>query len=282
MAAQTPMPPFRLNIEECLRFLARDPAWPRKLGLGVLWSLLSFTIIGAFFVQGYMLLTMERVARAEPLPLPEWNDYGGLLRRGWRVFVTNFVYLLPVILLGLLIGILTIGSIIAFVRVMSSASAHSIGGTPGPNPLVFSALTFLVIIPLGLLTAVLSFFISLIIPAAQAQLVLHDRLGAALDLSAALAFIRRNLGQYAIAVALNFGAGLLLGGLSAGTRFTFNGSGGRQFWLEPIFILAIVLLVVFFVLRLIAAFFTQLCFSHLLGQLCWYDRQVTARRADGD
>jgi len=277
IAARTPLPPFRLNIEECVRFIARDPAWPRKLGLGLLWSLLSFTIIGAFFVQGYMLLLMERVARGDGSPLPEWEDYGGLLRRGWRLFVTNFVYLLPVFLIGLLIGMLSFGLVIALI---SAATARS-GANPGPNPLVFSPLALLVIIPLGLLLIPLSFLIGLIIPAAQAQLVLHERLGAAFDLRAVLAFIRRNLGQYAIAVALNFGVGLLLGGLSAGTRFTFDGSGGRHFWLEPVFILAIVLTLFLTALRTVVAFFVQLCFSHLLGQLCWYDRQATARGTDG-
>ena len=236
MGAQAPTPPFRLNIEECVRFLGRDPAWPRKLGLGILWSLLSFTIVGAFFVQGYMLLLMERVARADPQPLPEWNDYGGLLRRGWRVFVTNFVYRLPIILLALLIGVLMFGAIIALI---SAATTRS-GANPGPNPLVFSPLAFLAIIPLVLVTAVLGFVVGLIVPAAQAQLVLHERLDAAFDIGAVFAFIRRDLGQYAIALALQFGVGLLLGGLSFSTRFTTTGGGGgRQFWLQPVFIITI-------------------------------------------
>lgn len=278
MAAPASIPPFRLNIEESLRSLARDPAWPRKLGLGIIWSLLSFTIVGAFFVQGYMLLLLERVARAEPLPLPEWEDYGGLLRRGWRVFVTNLVYQLPLIVLWIILGVASFGLIVAFIGTIR----HS-GGSRGANPLLFSPFLLLLIIPISLLLALLGFLIGLIIPAAQAQLVLHDRLGAAFDLGAVLAFIRRNLGQYAIAVALSIGAGLLLDGLSAGTRFTFNfnGSGGRHFWLEPAFIIAIIFTVFLVALRTIAAFFVQLCFFHLLGQLCWYDPQVTARGIDG-
>ncbi len=273
MAARTPLPPFRLNIEECVRFIARDPAWPRKLGLGFLWSLLSFTIIGALFVQGYMLLLMERVARGDGSPLPEWADYGGLLRWGWRPFVTNFVYLLPV----LLIGILSFGLVIALI---SAATTRS-GANLGPNPLVFSPLALLVITPLGLLLIPLSFLIGLLISAAQAQLVLHERLGAAFDLARSWRSSAAIWGQYAIAVALNFGVGLLLEGLSAGTRFTFNGSGGRHFWLEPVFILAIIFTLFLTALRTIVAFYVQLCFSHLLGQLCWYDRQATARGTDG-
>ena len=250
MDAQASTPPFRLNIEECLRFLARDPAWPRKLGLGILWSLLSFTIVGAFFVQGYTLLLMERVARAEPQPLPEWNDYGGLLRRGWRLFVTNLVYRLPIILLALLIGVLALGAIVALISAVTTRS----GANHGPNPLVFSPLAFLAIIPLILVTAVLGFLIGMIVPAAQAQLVLHERLDAAFDIGAVFAFIRRDLSQYVIAIALQFGAGLLLGGLSFGSRFAPTSGGGQRFWLEPAFFLAIIATVLLLVLRTIAGF----------------------------
>ncbi len=278
MAAQTPMPPFRLNIEECLRFLARDPAWPCKLGLGVLWSLLGFTIIGAFFVQGYMLLTMERVARAEPLPLPEWNDYGGLLRRGWRGFLLNVIYSLPVILLSILIGILLIGFITALISTITNGG----GSSPFQSPAMFAPIALLIAIPFIMLAVLYGFLLSLFLPALLARLVLSDNLVAALDTGAAFAFIRRNLGQYAVAVALNFGAGLLLGGLSFGVNFTPRGGSGRQFWAEPLFLIAIVATLLLIAVRTIAGFFVQLCFSHLLGQLCWYDRQVTARRADGD
>jgi hypothetical protein len=275
MAATAPPPSFRLNIEECVRFLARDPAWPRKLGLGVLWSLLGFTIVGAFFVQGYLLLLTERVARAEPLPLPEWADYGALLRRGWRVFVTNLVYQLPSLLLGSAIGALLLVTIVGFVRGFTARNGV------GPNPLLLSPLAFLLIIPLILLLVLVGFLVGLITPAALAQLVLHDRVGAALDLGAVLAFIRRNLGQYALAIALYLGANLLLGGLSFGARFTVSGTGGRPFWTEPLFILAVLATLSLLALRTIGGFFVQLCFSHLLGQLCWYDRQIAARGVDG-
>ena len=187
--------------------------------------------------------------------------------------MTNLVYQLPALLLGGLIGILIFGIIIAF------ASGARAGG--GANPLAFSPLAPLAIIPLILLLVMLSFLAGLIIPAALTQLVLRERLGAAFDLGAVFAFIRRDLGQYALAVALNFGATLLLGGLSAGTNLTFNGRGGRAFWLEPAFLVVVFIIVILVVLRVIAGFFVQLSFFHLLGQLCWYDRRATAGDREG-
>jgi hypothetical protein len=276
MAANTPLPPFRLNFEEAFRFLGRDPRWPSKVGLGLLWSLLSFTIVGALFVQGYFLTLSERVARADPAPLPEWTGYGTLLRKGWRVFIMNLVYNLPSILIGLVIAFLLISVVFSFVSGLLSS-----GGTRNPtiSPLLFSPFLLLLIIPLIAILIPLSFFVSAILPAATAQLVLHDELRAALDLRAVFAFIRRNFGQYALAVGLYLGANLVLGSLSVSYRFTPSGSGGRHFWQEPIFIVLTVVLVVLLLLRVVASFFLDLLRAHLIGQLCWYDRVATGGQA---
>ena len=54
-----------------------------KLALGALFSLLSMVVVGGILTQGYLLLLAERVARAEPQPLPEWDDFGEILRQGF-------------------------------------------------------------------------------------------------------------------------------------------------------------------------------------------------------
>src|SRR2546423_108655 len=68
MSAIVPSPaqarPFRLNVEEAFRFLARDREWPGKLGLGAVFSFLSPGVVGTLLVNGYLLALMERVARA--------------------------------------------------------------------------------------------------------------------------------------------------------------------------------------------------------------------------
>lgn len=70
MAVQTPLPPLRLNIEGCVRFLTRDPARPRVRGLGILWRLSSFTVVGACFAGLYAAAetggTRRTIAAAGP------------------------------------------------------------------------------------------------------------------------------------------------------------------------------------------------------------------------
>src|SRR5262245_49551254 len=128
MAANRSIPTFRINFEEAIRFLWRDPRWPGKIGLGLLWTLLGFTIVGALFVQGYSLTLSERVARAEPIALPEWTDYRRLLRKGWQVFVVNLAYNLPAILIVLIIAFLTIGVIVSLIT-----GLRSTGGSGNPS-----------------------------------------------------------------------------------------------------------------------------------------------------
>lgn len=103
MAAIASSRDFRLNINEAFNFIARDPAWPRKLGLGAVFSLLSLVLVGAVLVQGYLLTVMERVARAEPEPLPEWDDFGELLRKGLIGWVVSLIYYIPYVALLALI-----------------------------------------------------------------------------------------------------------------------------------------------------------------------------------
>ena len=66
---------FRLDFEQALSFVGRDRNWLPKLGLGAL-QLLTVIIVGYVLIQGYLLTLMQRAARLEPEPLPEWDNYG--------------------------------------------------------------------------------------------------------------------------------------------------------------------------------------------------------------
>src|SRR3954469_23130439 len=99
-SAPAPRPSFSLNFEEAVRFLGRDRHWFQKIALGAVFSLFSFLIIGGILTQGYLLIFAERVSRAEPDPLPEWQDYGEILRTGVAGFIVSLVYSLPIILLA--------------------------------------------------------------------------------------------------------------------------------------------------------------------------------------
>jgi hypothetical protein len=245
MSAIVPSPararPFRINVEEAVRFVARDREWPGKLGLGAVFSLLSIVLVGYILVEGYLLTFTERVARAEPLPLPEWDEWGELLRKGAIVFLVDLVYSLPLALAGALVVAGSLGLPLAAVLSTSGAGGAS-GGVSGALAAVAVALTVLGYG--GLL--IFAVAMGVIRPAAHAQLVLHDAdLAAAFRPDEVVGFIRRHPGQYAVAVLLDYGARSAL--LWVGYLARCVGIFAMDF-------------------------LCKLFLAHMIGQLCWHER----------
>lgn len=223
---------FTLNFEEAVRAMFRDPAWLKKLAFGALFSFLGLFIVGSIIVQGYLLAYGERVSRAEPYPLPEWDDLGELLRKGLLAFVVSLAYALPLVLIGVALALIAIPLIVA--AGVSGASSDAIGG-------IFSLALcggLAVFLPLA-------FLVSAIVPAAHAQLILHQDLGAAFRVGEVFGFIRRHLGQYLLMTVLAYAA------------LTFLSQIGQLACFVGIFA---------------TTFIAQLFQYHLLGQLCWHER----------
>jgi hypothetical protein len=224
---------FSLNFQEALSSIFRDPDWLKKLALGALFSILGLLIVGGIIIQGYLLILGERVARAESRPLPEWDDFGELLRKGGIGFVVSLAYSLPLIGVGILLGLFLIPLFV-------SASS------PAANPDALFGVFFLgycgglaILFPLSLV-------ISIVLPAAHAQLILHNHdLGAAFRFREVFGFIRRHPGQYTLMTVLVLAA-----------HFGFS-------QLAPC---------TCYISLLVTTFVTQLFQYHLLGQLCWYER----------
>jgi len=269
MALPTPPPTFRLNFGEAFAFLFRDPHWPRKCALAALCSLFSFTFLPYLLVAGYLLTLSERVMRLEPQPLPAWTDLGTLLRKGWRVFIVRVVYYLPVWLISLCM----VGLVLAAFFSLGGISLFR-GTTTIPSTSLAPFWLFFLIIPLGLLLIPLGLASACIVPAADAQLVLHEgQLEPAFRLGAVFAFIRRNLGQYALMVILYAAASRVLsGGSSAGFQFSGGFGGGG---IDRTLIVFLVLIALIFVLVSGIVGLYLRCFqAHMIGQLCWYEREV--------
>ena len=184
-------PTFSLNYEEAVRAMFKDPDWLKKIAIGALFSFLGFILIGSIIVQGYLLAYGERVARAEPRPLPEWEDFGELMRKGLLGFLVVIVYSLPIILV--VFGFALLMFPLTFAAAASGVSDDAIGG-------IFTLAIcggIALVLPFTLL-------IYIIVPAAHAQLILHNYdLGAAFRLREVFGLIRRNLGQYLLMTLLS-------------------------------------------------------------------------------
>ena len=173
-----------LDFGKALRFFFEDPRWVNKLVLGSLFSLLSIFFVGGFFVAGYVVRIIRRVAAGESPPLPEWDDLGGIFTDGARVIAVYLAHVFPLVLLVTLLGLAVGGA---------AASSQD-----APETLrIFAAL---VMVAGYVVFTVVGLALLLYLPAAILRFVTHDRVAAAFDLRENLALIKRNVSNYGLAL----------------------------------------------------------------------------------
>ncbi len=119
-----------LRVREAIEFPFRGPRWPYRLGLGGIlcaFPIFAFTILGQavdlwkslvvsvpfgllYFLIGGYVFNVFRAAfhqEAEATELSAWDDWTGLLFRGFLLFVIEVGYgLLPLLIMALGIGVL--------------------------------------------------------------------------------------------------------------------------------------------------------------------------------
>jgi hypothetical protein len=86
------------QIKQVFTFPFQDPKWMQKWLIGVLFMVGSciIPVIPMLFVFGYFYRIMHRVIHEDGQPcLPEWNDFGKLLKEGWNIYCVYFVYIFP-------------------------------------------------------------------------------------------------------------------------------------------------------------------------------------------
>lgn len=103
-----------MDVNKAFRFMFDDKQWISKLLIGAVMSVLSFLIIPAFILQGYLVKIVRQVMDGNDSELPEWMDYGKLVRDGFFVTIGQLIWALPFILLMLIVGLVTggLGSVV--------------------------------------------------------------------------------------------------------------------------------------------------------------------------
>ncbi len=177
-----PRPGPGLDFGRCLSFFFQDPDWIKKIVLGSLFSMLSIFIVGGFFLAGYLIRLIRRSAAGEERPLPEWDDLGGIFVDGALVVGAYLAYLLPLIVLMVLFsfGVAVVGG----------------GADEGANQAALAVGTALFAVLWSLILLVLMLYF----PAALIRLALERRFGAAFEIEKNFEFIKRNVGNYALAI----------------------------------------------------------------------------------
>jgi hypothetical protein len=104
-----------------------DPRWPSKLVVGGLLILASLLIplVPLFFVAGYCLRICQRIIHdGGEAYLPEWDDWNGYFRNGFKFSEAGLVYALP----GLIL--LTASYLMVFYPLIAASMIRIITGTP--------------------------------------------------------------------------------------------------------------------------------------------------------
>ena len=194
-----PSPSRELDLGQGFRFFFEDPDWIKKILIGGVFMLLSSVIVGGVFVAGYGVHLLRRVVRGEPRPLPDWDQLGVFLGDGLQAFGLYLLHLLAVgivpVSLGCLIGLMG-GGVAGFSH--SSRSSEAAG-----------SLVALSIAGLYAMTVALMLLLALYFPAAFTRFAVLGRFGAGFEVAENIAFIRRNLGRYALALVLYLLASLV-------------------------------------------------------------------------
>ena len=202
-----------IDFGRSFAFYFEDPDWVKKTLIGgglYLAGTIGLIVLGAGLILyamcgGYAMRVMQRSYAGDPRPLPEWEDYGGLMRDGFKLLLLSLAYV--AVFFGLPFLVIVILGVI-------SSAAHSDA---------LSGVMALLILLIQLVSMLLSLGLAIYLPAAFARMTLYQRLGAGFEFKENLALIKRNPSNYFIGlviiilahVASNFGVILCCVGVFA-------------------------------------------------------------------
>ena len=172
-------------------FTFEDPRWLQKVLLGGLFYLLGIFLVGLFFVFGYLARLARNVIAGAAQPLPEWDDLGEYFGEGLRIFCVILVWMLPAMAMALFVipaGFLSESGD----EVMRNAGGCLLGTA------------WCLMFPLIL---AITFFL----PASLLRVATERRFGAAFEFDEIWPFIRRNIGNYLLALVVLVVARFLAG-----------------------------------------------------------------------
>jgi hypothetical protein len=176
-----------MDINRAFTQVFADEKWPTKVLVGGILVLLSFLVIPALLVGGYMIEYVRRVARGEGDRLPEWSDWGEYFAKGVLSFLIELVYNLPLVLLG----------------ICFSLFAAAVGDRQDADAAI-SIATLCLAVP----AVVYGLLVAFVLPAARLRYAVHDNLGAAFQFGEVFGLISTSLSNYVVFVVAAVGAAL--------------------------------------------------------------------------
>ncbi len=186
------------NVGEAFGYVFKDARWPAKVGMGALFLLLSFFLVGIPFMLGYMVWITRNVIRREPYPLPEWTNFGEMFITGLKLIGCYLIYLVPFWIIVL------VPFFLLFFSFIMSAYWQGI-----PFLVIFYALAI-----------VGSICYSVFWPSIYLRFAMTDRIGETFSVKELWKFTRKNIYIVILTMLLCYVAGMIAG---AGSLIIFVG-----------------------------------------------------------
>lgn len=181
-----------MNFGQAFAFIGEDENWMKKLGIGVLVSLVPFLNFAAL---GYQVQISRNVAKGEKRPLPNWDNLGDLFLDGLRVIGAMFVYMLPMLFLyGL-------AMLFAVISLDSAAFAETSSGSAQPIPTAFITMLGVML----LCSTPYTLLIWLLWPLLSIQIARKKKFSACFDFKEMWQLVRQDWVNYLLVVGIYLG-----------------------------------------------------------------------------
>jgi len=194
-----------MDVGKSFTYVFEDKDWLVKLLIGALVSLIPIVNLAA---TGYLLRVIRNVAEGREQPLPDWSELGDHFVKGLLSCLGGLIYGLPLIVVIMMMMVVihaTEAQDIEALRVMGNLCIMSFA--------CFSGLYGLAL--------------ALFMPAALTFYAVQGEFGAFFRLGAIWRLITANLGNYILALAMWFVAGVIA---SFGILLCFVGVYLTNFW----------------------------------------------------
>ncbi len=165
-----------MNFTKAFTYIFDDQRWLEKLVIPLLVTLIP--IIGWMVVAGYLLRVTRNVAEHQAEPLPEL-EFGADLGRGFKVFVANLVYALPIIIVSTLLFL-------------------PLALTENSSNTTWFAVALAIFA--GFLILVYAILLTILMPPVNANLAVKEQISAAFDFKEIFRMIRNNFKAWLIVI----------------------------------------------------------------------------------
>jgi hypothetical protein len=191
MSTAAPAPQGSVDFGRSFTFLTEDPDWLKKILIGGVFALGCTLLVGIPFVLGYFSRTLRNVVAGEALPMPQWDDLGGIFNEGLRLTAVYLVYAVGAFAIVAVLGAIVIAPVVALS-----------GGGHRDLPDVLGVLGGLGIVGLYGLVMLVSLALALYMPAALARTAMRGTVADGFAWREVLGFITANLANYLITVVI--------------------------------------------------------------------------------